>query len=58
MPGCQGVMVEVGERPTLYRNCKSQDKSGNQPQEAHFDLLGLRGWVRASSSQPFLIQKG
>jgi len=58
MPVSQGVMVEVGESPTLYRNCKSPDESGNHPQATHFDLLGLRRRESRKYSQPFLIQKG
>jgi len=32
MPGSQGVKVEAGASPALYRNCKSLDKPGSLPQ--------------------------
>ena len=45
MPGSQGVKTEVGESPTLYRNCKlslvsSTQQSGSLPQEQIHNLLG------------------
>ncbi len=32
MHGSQGIKVEAGQSPALYRNCRSQDKSGILPQ--------------------------
>lgn len=32
MHGSQGIKVEAGQSPALYRNCRSQDKPGILPQ--------------------------